>query len=62
MKRPMNFRLPGHSVHTLTELSEELDLSKTQVVEKALEFYARQMIAKQSKLARFAGPKFPTYP
>ncbi len=51
----MNFRLNSRTVARLSTLSKELHLSKTDVLEKAIDFYAKKQMRSQSDLMKFAG-------
>ena len=55
MKQAMNFRLSKHAALTLSILEHELHLSKTSIVEQALELYAQEKIKAKNSLLKFAG-------
>ncbi len=56
MKQAINFRLSKHSITVLSLLSESLELSKTEIVERALQHYLDTQSAEEhSPLMAFAG-------
>ncbi len=55
MKQAMNFRLSQHAALTLSILEQELHLSKTSIVEQAIECYAKKKIRQKNSLLKFAG-------
>lgn len=56
MKQAMNFRLSRHSITVLSLLSESLELSKTDILERALQTYFEITRAERhSPLMEFAG-------
>ena len=55
MKKPINFRLKNSIVDVLENLSRDLKMSKTQVVEIALIDYARKNKVEEHPLAKFSG-------
>lgn len=54
-KRPANFRLSHQAMMILMRLEEKLHTSKTEVVEKALQYFAKQQLKLNNTLMRFAG-------
>lgn len=54
-KKPANFRLSHQAMLILVRLEEKLHTSKTEVVEKALQYYANQQLKLNNTLMRFAG-------
>ena len=55
MKRAINLRLEENVIVTLNQLSEELHTTKTDIVEKAINFFSKQNNIKQNQLLSFAG-------
>jgi predicted transcriptional regulator len=55
MKRAVNLRLEESVIYTLNQLSEELHSTKTEVIEKAIEFFSKQNHLKQNQILQFAG-------
>ena len=55
MKQVVNFRLSEQGVSILTMLESKLHCSKTAVVEKALQMYAKKELANQSRILKYAG-------
>ena len=55
MKQAMNFRLSHHATATLSFLQGALDVSKTAVLEKALDFYAKKKMKQDHPLFEFYG-------
>ncbi|MDD2789043.1 MAG: hypothetical protein PHU40_00080 [Sulfurimonas sp.] len=55
MKRAVNLRLEESVIVTLNQLSEELHTTKTEVIEKAINFFSKQNSLKQNQLLQFAG-------
>jgi len=55
MKRAVNLRLDENVIVTLNQLSEELHTTKTEVIEKAINFFAKQNNLKHNQLLEFAG-------
>lgn len=56
MKQAINFRLSKRSTTVLSLLSESLELSKTAIVERALQLYfERENAERHSPLMEFAG-------
>ena len=56
MKQAVNFRLSQQSILTLTTLANTLDLTRTQIIERALlRYYERKLKQKPSPLLALAG-------
>jgi hypothetical protein len=55
MKQVVNFRLSAQALNVLATLEKKLHYSKTAIVEKALQFYAKKQLAKQSLILQYAG-------
>ncbi len=55
MKKAVNMRLEENTVILLNSLSKELAITKTDVVERAIEFYSRDKSKKRNELMAFAG-------
>lgn len=55
MKRAVNLRLDENVIVTLNQLSEELQTTKTDVIEKAISFFSKQNNLKHNELLQFAG-------
>lgn len=55
MKQAANFRLDSETVNLLTLLHEQLHLSKTEILERAVKRYAKAKLNKTSSLMKFAG-------
>ncbi len=55
MKQAVNFRLTNRAISTLCLLESKMHTSKTDIVEKALQFYAAKELSRQSELLGFAG-------
>lgn len=56
MKQSINFRLSKHSITVLSSLSESLELSKTDILERALQtYYEITCTEPDSPLMKFAG-------
>ena len=55
MKRAVNLRLEESVIITLNQLSQELHTTKTEVIEKAIEFFSKQNNLKTNELLEFAG-------
>ena len=55
MKRAVNLRLEESVIITLNQLSVELHTTKTEVIEKAIEFFSKQNSLKSNELLQFAG-------
>jgi len=55
MKRAVNLRLEESVIVTLNKLAEELHTTKTEVIEKAINFFSKQNNLKHNQLLQFAG-------
>jgi hypothetical protein len=55
MKRAVNLRLDESVIVTLNQLTEELHTTKTDVIEKAINFFSKQNNLKHNQLLEFAG-------
>lgn len=55
MKRMVNFRLSAQALTTLSILEEKLHSSKTAVIEKAIDFYAKKKLSSKKSILEFAG-------
>ena len=55
MKIAVNMKLKESTISLLDSLSKELTISKTEVVERAIEFYSRDKSIKHNELMAFAG-------
>ncbi|MDY0122476.1 MAG: hypothetical protein RBR54_11100 [Sulfurimonas sp.] len=55
MKKAVNLRLEESVIVTLNQLSEELHTTKTEVIEKAINFFSKQNNLKHNQLLEFAG-------
>jgi len=55
MKRAVNLRLEESIILTLNQLANELNTTKTEVIEKALKLFAKKNKQKQNDLLQFAG-------
>ncbi len=55
MKRAVNLRLEESVIVTLNKLTEELNTTKTEVIEKAISFFSKENSLKHSELLQFAG-------
>ena len=55
MKRAVNLRLEENVIITLNQLSEELHTTKTDVIEKAINFFSKQNNIQHNQLLDFAG-------
>ena len=55
MKRAVNLRLEENVIITLNQLSEELHTTKTDIIEKAINFFSKQNKIQQNQLLDFAG-------
>ncbi len=55
MKRAINLRLEENVIVTLNQLSKELHTTKTDIVEKAINFFSKQNNIQQNQLLSFAG-------
>ena len=55
MKRAVNLRLEESIILTLNQLANELNTSKTEVIEKALKLFSKTKQKEQNNLLQFAG-------
>ena len=55
MRRPMIFRFNNQAVMTLSALAKELHVSKTILLEQALQAYAKKTLFKKNTLMEYAG-------
>lgn len=55
MKHAVNFRLSKQAITTLSLLEKKMHTSKTDIIERALQSYAKKKIANQDTLMRYAG-------
>ena len=55
MKRAVNLRLDESVIVSLNTLAQELHTTKTEVIEKAIRFFAKQNNLKHNELLQFAG-------
>ncbi len=55
MKKAVNIRLDERVVFTLNQLSKELNITKTEIIEKAIEMFSKNRLKKKNKLLEFAG-------
>jgi len=55
MKRAVNLRLEESVIVTLNQLTEELHTTKTEIIEKAINFFSQQNQLKHNQLLQFAG-------
>jgi hypothetical protein len=55
MKRAVNLRLEENIILTLNKLSSDLNITKTEVIERALKLFAKNNQKKQNDLLKFAG-------
>ena len=55
MKRAVNLRLEESIIFTLNQLANEFNTSKTDIVEKALKFFANKKQKEKNSLLKFAG-------
>jgi len=55
MKRAVNLRLEEGIILTLNQLADELNTTKTEVVEKALKLFSKTKQKEQNNLLQFAG-------
>ena len=53
MKRAVNLRLEENIILTLNKLSNDLNITKTEVIEKALKLFAKNNQKKQNDLLKF---------
>jgi len=55
MKRAVNLRLEENVIITLNQLSEELHTTKTDIIERAINFFSKQNKIQHNQLLDFAG-------
>jgi len=55
MKQVVNFRFSEQTISILSLLENKLHCSKTAIVEKALQLFAKKTLAKQALILKFAG-------
>lgn len=55
MKQALNFRLNDQTIGALSILQKKLHCSKTAIIEKAVQSFAKKELAHQHKLLAFAG-------
>ena len=55
MKRAVNLRLEESVIITLNQLAQELNTTKTEVIENAISFFSKQNNLKHNQLLQFAG-------
>ena len=55
MKKAVNIRLDERIVFTLNQLSKELNITKTEIIEKAIEMFSENRLKKKEKLLEFVG-------
>ena len=55
MKRAVNIRLEESVILTLNKLADELNTTKTDIVEKAIKLFSKTKQKKQNNLLEFAG-------
>ena len=55
MKRAVNLRLEESMILTLNQLANELNTTKTEVIEKALQQFCKTKQQEQNSLLEFAG-------
>ena len=55
MKSATNFRLESNTLTLLSQLAEQLETTRTGVVEQAINSYAQSRLKKHSRLMSFAG-------
>ena len=55
MKRAVNLRLEENIILTLNQLADDLNTTKTEVIEKALTFFSKNKQKEQNNLLKFAG-------
>ncbi len=54
-KKAINLRLEENVIYTLNQLASELNTTKTDIIEKSINFFSKQNNIKQHKLLKFAG-------
>jgi hypothetical protein len=55
MKQAMSFRLSSQSIVALESLANELQMSKTEIIEQAIQTYIRTKKLNQPDILQFAG-------
>ncbi len=55
MKRAVNVRLDEQIICTLDKLSKELNSTKTEIIERAIELFSKENSIKKNNLLKFAG-------
>jgi hypothetical protein len=55
MRQPQNFRLRSNTVATIQLLAEESNTTRTNIVERAIDAYAKYKSAKKRELLSYAG-------
>lgn len=55
MKRAVNIRLDEQVIYVLNQLTKELQTTKTEVIERAIELFSKENKIKQNTLLQFAG-------
>jgi len=55
MKRAVNIRLDEQIIYILNQLTQELQATKTEVIERAIELFRKENQIKQNNLLQFAG-------
>jgi predicted transcriptional regulator len=55
MKKAVNVRLEENIILTLNQLANDLNTTKTEVIEKALKLFAKKNQKKENDLLKFAG-------
>ena len=55
MKRAVNLRLDESMIYTLNKLANELNTTKTEIVEKALNLFYKTKQKEENNLLKFAG-------
>ncbi len=55
MKRAVNVRLDEQIICTLDRLAKELNSTKTEIIERAIELFSKENNIKKNNLLKFAG-------
>lgn len=55
MKKAVNFRLKPETLVLLTMLEQKLHISKTEIVQQALDFYAKKELSNKNDILSYAG-------
>ena len=55
MKTAINLRLQESVIYTLNKLSENLNSTKTEIVEQAIRHFSKDIVQKNNNLLQFAG-------